>query len=69
MLRLCSMSVARIAMAPMQDVLGLGSEARMNTPSVAVGNWAWRMRAGALSDELAERLKGLAGLYGRGRRE
>jgi len=69
MLRLCSMSVARIAMAPMQDVLGLGSEARMNTPSVAAGNWAWRMRAGDISDELAERLKGLAGLYGRGRRE
>jgi 4-alpha-glucanotransferase len=69
MLRLCSMSVARIAMAPMQDVLGLGSEARMNTPSVAAGNWVWRMGADKLSDELAGKLKSLAGLYGRGRRE
>lgn len=69
MLRLCYMSVARIAMAPMQDVLGLGTQARMNTPSVAAGNWSWRMREEQLSGELADRLKALAGLFGRGRRE
>lgn len=67
MLRMCYMSVARIAVAPMQDVLGLGSEARMNTPSVAAGNWSWRMGAEHLTDELADRLKALAELFGRGR--
>jgi 4-alpha-glucanotransferase len=40
----------------MQDVLGLGSQARMNLPGTASGNWRWRMRPGALSDELAARL-------------
>jgi 4-alpha-glucanotransferase len=58
-------SVADTALVPMQDVLGLGSEARMNTPATTSGNWAWRLPAGALGAELAGRLRTLAELYGR----
>jgi 4-alpha-glucanotransferase len=49
-------SVATLAVFPLQDVLGLGSDARMNTPSKADGNWTWRYRPGALKRELAEQL-------------
>jgi 4-alpha-glucanotransferase len=49
----------------MQDVLGLGSEARMNLPGMASGYWKWRMRPGAASDAIAARLKELATLYDR----
>ena len=50
-------SKARLAIAPLQDVLGLGSEARMNTPGRATGNWRWRFERGALTDALAARLR------------
>jgi 4-alpha-glucanotransferase len=53
-------SVADICLIPLQDVLGLGSEARMNTPSRTLGNWSWRFQAGSLTSELAERLATLA---------
>jgi 4-alpha-glucanotransferase len=58
-------SVADTALVPMQDVLGLGSEARMNTPATTSGNWAWRFPAGALTEEVSARLRALAELYGR----
>ena len=58
-------SVADTAIVPVQDVLGLGSEARMNVPGRASGNWRWRMREGALTAEHAARLRDLADLYGR----
>jgi 4-alpha-glucanotransferase len=58
-------SVADTAIVPMQDVLGLGSEARMNLPGRAHGNWRWRVSADALSPALAGRLKDLTVLYGR----
>ena len=58
-------SVASIAMTPMQDVLNLGGEARMNFPSKLGGNWEWRMNEGDLSDSLADRLKELNWLYSR----
>ncbi|MCA9538473.1 MAG: 4-alpha-glucanotransferase [Myxococcales bacterium] len=64
-IRAAMASVSETAIVPMQDVLSLGSEARMNTPSVASGNWGWRVRAAALRPELAERLARLALLYGR----
>jgi 4-alpha-glucanotransferase len=64
-IREASTSVARLAVVPLQDVLGLGSEARMNTPGVARGNWAWRALPGALTAERAESLKRLARLTGR----
>jgi 4-alpha-glucanotransferase len=50
-------SRADLALIPAQDVLGLGSEARMNRPGTAGGNWRWRLRRGALTDELAARLR------------
>jgi 4-alpha-glucanotransferase len=58
-------SVADTAIVPLQDVLGLGSEARMNLPGRAHGNWRWRFTAEALTDEIRDRLKRLAELYGR----
>jgi 4-alpha-glucanotransferase len=58
-------SAADTALVPLQDVLGLGSEARMNTPATTSGNWAWRFRAGDLTADIAERLRRLAELYGR----
>jgi len=58
-------SVADTAVAPLQDVLGLGSEARMNRPGTASGNWRWRVREEALDGALAARLRRLAELYGR----
>jgi 4-alpha-glucanotransferase len=64
LIRTLMASVANRVLFPMQDVLGLGSEARMNTPSVPSGNWRWRMsdRAGAPA---ARRLREMAELYGR----
>jgi 4-alpha-glucanotransferase len=58
-------STADTALAPLQDVLGLGSAARMNTPATMSGNWAWRFREGDLTEELSARLRSLAELYGR----
>ncbi|MCD8048857.1 MAG: 4-alpha-glucanotransferase [Clostridia bacterium] len=49
----------------MQDVLGLGSESRMNTPSTSCGNWQWRMEKGAASERIAEKLKDMTRLFGR----
>jgi 4-alpha-glucanotransferase len=66
LLELAYASRAAIAIAPAQDVLGLGSEARMNTPGRGEGNWGWRLRAGELTDALAARLRSLAEASGRG---
>ena len=48
MIRAVMASVADVAIVPLQDVLGLGSEARMNLPGTVSGNWKWRYRPGAL---------------------
>ena len=58
-------SVANLAVFPIQDLLGLGSEARMNTPGTVEGNWAFRVAAHRLTPELAGRLRALSGLYER----
>jgi 4-alpha-glucanotransferase len=58
-------SVARLAIVPLQDVLGLGSDARMNTPSLRDGNWGWRFAPNALSAGLAEKLAALTSLCDR----
>ena len=63
--RLASASVADTAVAPLQDLLGLGSEARMNTPGKAAGNWCWRFAWDDLPDWLAPKLHDMAELYGR----
>jgi 4-alpha-glucanotransferase len=57
LIRLALASVADMAVVPLQDVLGLGSEARMNRPGEEEGNWRWRLRRGQLTDELARRLR------------
>ncbi len=57
LIELALSSRARVAVVPLQDVLGLGSEARMNTPGKTDGNWMWRLEAGALTPALADRLR------------
>jgi 4-alpha-glucanotransferase len=57
MIELALRSRAALAIVPAQDVLGLGSDAQMNRPGVAGGNWAWRLEPGQLTDALAERLR------------
>jgi len=58
-------SVSDTAIIPMQDYLGLGSSARINTPSTLGGNWQWRLKGDELTGELADRMKDMAKLYGR----
>ena len=58
-------SVANSAIVPLQDVLGLGTEARMNLPNSTEGNWAWRYKSGQLTEKIGSRLKDLTGWYGR----
>lgn len=59
-------SVAGMAIVPLQDFLGLGSDARMNTPSLSDGNWGWRFSPGALTNKLAEKIAALAWISDRG---
>jgi len=65
MIRGIMASVANTAIAPMQDVLGLGSEARMNLPGMPSGYWKWRMKPGAASQEIAAKLREMVKLYDR----
>ena len=58
-------SVSDTAIIPMQDYLGLGKEARINTPSTLGDNWKWRMVQGQLQEELAEKIRRMCRLYGR----
>jgi len=58
-------SVADMVLFPMQDVLGLGSDARMNTPSTASGNWRWRAHSDALRADTAARLREMVEAYER----
>lgn len=65
MVRLAQASVADVAIAPLQDVLGLGSEARMNTPGTPAGNWSWRFAWEDVPYWVAPQLREMAELYGR----
>ena len=65
MIRAVEASVADVVIVPLQDVLGLGSSARMNLPGTVSGNWKWRYRPRALSRELCERLRSVTALYDR----
>ena len=65
MMRSAWASVADLTIIQLQDVLGLGSQARINTPSTIGGNWVWRCRAGSCSDRLADQLHQEMELYGR----
>lgn len=67
MIRQAYASVAVLAIVPLQDWLGLGSEARMNQPGRESGNWQWRCRWEQLSDGLAEAINDMSRTYGRSR--
>ena len=58
-------SVAELFVAQLQDYLGLGAEARINEPGTPTGNWTWRLAPGMLTDELAEKIREYARMYGR----
>ncbi len=58
-------SVARLAILPMQDILGLGQGNRMNVPGTVSGNWQWRYQPSQMSTDLPQRLRRMLGLYGR----
>jgi 4-alpha-glucanotransferase len=66
LIRLAMMSVAQTAVIPIQDVLGLGREARMNTPARDQGNWTWRIDPNALTSSVSRALREMTELYGRG---
>jgi 4-alpha-glucanotransferase len=58
-------SVGVLAVVPIQDLLGLSSEARFNTPGTVQGNWSWRLPLAALTSELAHQSLALNRVYGR----
>ena len=68
LIRLAMSSIAATVVIPMQDILGLGSEARMNIPGRATGNWSWRYEPKAITKELTHKLKATTTVYGRGHR-
>ncbi len=65
MIRAAMASIAKFSVYPLQDLLGFGADCRMNTPSVAAGNWAFRYRPHHLTPELAARLRAMTELFGR----
>ncbi|MEL6163723.1 MAG: 4-alpha-glucanotransferase, partial [Cyanobacteria bacterium J06628_3] len=65
LIRLALGSVANVAIFPLQDILGLGSNARMNIPSLGEGNWEWRYRPEAMNSELSDRMKDFVQFFGR----
>ena len=65
MIRLALSSVADMAVIPMQDLMDLGNEARMNFPSTESGNWQWRYSEDMLTDVIVHRLREMTELYGR----
>jgi 4-alpha-glucanotransferase len=65
LIRLAWASTADIAITPLQDILNLGGESRMNTPGEAVGNWTWRLKKDQLTTEIAHNLKAMTEIYGR----
>ncbi|MGI6153549.1 MAG: 4-alpha-glucanotransferase [Christensenellaceae bacterium] len=67
LIRLAMQSVSEVCIIPMQDILSMGTEARMNYPSIPEGNWEWRMRSGAFDRSLRKQLKNMTRITGRGR--
>ena len=65
LIRVAFSSVADMAVVPLQDVLNLGTQARMNLPGRASGNWGWRFEWSQVNDGMRERLKEMSMLYGR----
>jgi 4-alpha-glucanotransferase len=65
LLRIVFMSVADTAIVPLQDLIGLGSESRMNVPGTAFGNWGWRFDWSIIQGGLARRVRDQLECYGR----
>jgi 4-alpha-glucanotransferase len=65
MIRALQASVAALAIVPAQDILGLGTEARMNLPATTGKNWQWRLKEDELDDDLIARLREMTEIYGR----
>lgn len=65
LIRLAMLSPADTVIVPMQDILGLGEEARMNRPGTTEGNWEWRLRPEQAGDQAMQEFAGITGLYGR----
>jgi 4-alpha-glucanotransferase len=68
MIRLAFSSKATLAMAPMQDFMGLGSQARLNVPGTTLNNWRWRMLPEQLQPALMESVRSLVQASNRGGR-
>jgi 4-alpha-glucanotransferase len=66
LMRLAMLSPANTVIIPMQDVLGLGEEARMNRPGTGEGNWEWRLRPEQMGEEAMREFAEVTGIYGRG---
>jgi 4-alpha-glucanotransferase len=69
LIRLAWASVADLAVSPLQDVLRLGNEARMNMPGTADNNWRWRLDPSLLADDLLDRLAEMTKIYQRDAKE
>ena len=65
LIRLAYASISNLAIIPVQDLLGLGKEARMNYPGTATGNWEWRYQPEDLQPQISDRLKTLGAVFGR----
>jgi len=63
--RLAMLSPAETVIIPMQDILGLGQEARMNRPATTKGNWEWRLRPDQMRDGVMQEFAGMTEIYGR----
>jgi 4-alpha-glucanotransferase len=66
LIRLAMMSVADTVIFPIQDIISLGAEARMNTPGTDNGNWTWRMTQDQITPKVAEQLRDMTGIFNRG---
>ena len=64
-IRIAMMSVADTVILPVQDLLGLGADSRMNIPSITEGNWGWRLLPGQIPAGLFDRLREMTEIYGR----
>ncbi len=64
-IRLAMISIANMAIFPLQDILGLGEDARMNRPAIKEGNWKWRLLPAQLTPSLARKLLKMTEIYGR----
>lgn len=64
-IKLVMISAANLVLFPMQDILGLGEEARMNRPSITEGNWTWRLLPAQITPFLTQKLRDMTEIYGR----